>query len=170
MDEDGIQADAGFPAGFSSAKPEFFGSYSYAIDVKGRIIVPNPYREALGVTFTVSPTRDFKGVALYPNEAYNRILEALSTLNQLDDDVQQYTSQFYKLSYRNMQTDGQGRLLLPPILKQRILHDAKDLEISGDFTCVRIMEATKAKIADTVFTDNLDGVIRRIAGMGMPQR
>lgn len=140
----------------------FFGSYTHSIDAKGRIIIPNAYREVLGEEFTVGPTRDFSGIALYPNIVYDMILRELNAMNQRKRVVQSYSQQFYKLSYRNMQADAQGRLLLPPKLRQRMLKDARDLEISGGYNHVRIEEAEKASNADDTFMDNLDFTLDQI--------
>ena len=38
----------------SFRKFKFFGSYDHSIDAKGRIIVPNAYRKALGESFTIT--------------------------------------------------------------------------------------------------------------------
>ena len=140
----------------------FFGSYSHSVDAKGRIIIPNAYRATLGDAFTVGPARDFKGVALYPDAVFEEILAELSGMNQRKPFVQKYTTQFYKLSYRDMQPDGQGRLLLPPKLRQRMLGDAKDLEFSGAFNHVRIVDALAADADDQDFTENLETILERI--------
>ena len=146
---------------------QFFGSYAHSIDAKGRIIIPNAYRDVLGTVFSVGPTRDFKGIALYPDPVYDSILKELNAMNQRKRVVQTYTQQFYKLSYRNMQADGQGRLLLPPKLRQRMLGDAKDLEISGGFNHVRIVEADTANNADDTFMENLDQTLDQIGELDL---
>lgn len=143
----------------------FFGSYAHSIDAKGRIIIPNAYREALGETFSMGPTRDFNGVALYPNDEFDRILDELNAMNQRKPFVQNYTVQFYKLSYRDMQADSQGRLLLPPKLRQRMLGEARDLEISGGFHHVRIVDAAKADAADLDFTVNRESILELVGDL-----
>ena len=146
-------------------KPEFFGSYTHSIDVKGRMIIPNAYRDALGEIFTIGPTRDFKGIALYPNAVFEQIRDELSAMNQRKPFVQEYTMQFYKLSYRDMQADSQGRLLLPPKLRQRILGEAKDLEISGGADHVRILDAEQANSTDLHFMQNLDSILDQMGDL-----
>ncbi len=134
---------------------DFYGAYTHGIDAKGRIIIPNAYRPALGDVFNIGPTRDFRGIALYPESTYQKILHELNSLNQRNTDVQDYTRQFYKLSYRDVQADGQGRLLLPPNIRQRILGDAKELEISGVFDHVRIEGIKQATHGDEAFMHDL---------------
>ena len=165
MDEDDILEESGFNGGSGSSKIEFLGSYSHSIDAKGRIIIPNAYRLALGAVLTIGPTRDFKGIALYPDAVFNQILEELNEINPRKAIVQTYTMQFYKLCYRDMQPDGQGRLLLPPKLRQRMLGEAKDLEISGGFNHVRIMDAEQANRDDEDFMRNLDDILDKMGNM-----
>lgn len=149
----------------TAASYEFFGSYAHSIDAKGRIIIPNAYRDALGETFTIGPTRDFNGIALYPNSIFNQIRDELNGMNQRKTFVQTYTAQFYKLSYRDMQADAQGRILLPSKLRQRILADAKDLEISGASEYVRIQDAEQANNADIDFMANRESIMELMAGL-----
>jgi len=165
MDENAGREDAVSRDGAPEKKFEFFGSYSHSIDAKGRIIIPNAYRDMLGDTFTLGPTRDFNGIALYPNEVFDRILEELNAMNQRKPFVQSYTMQFYKLSYRSMQADSQGRLLLPPKLRQRMLSEARDLEISGGYNHVRIIDAEKADRADIEFMANKDAIMEEMGNL-----
>ena len=83
-------------------------------------------------------------------------------MNQRKPVVQKYTMQFFKLSYRDMQADGQGRILLPPILRQRMLGDARDLEISGVSSHIRIVGAEKATSDDMDFMENIDDILEQI--------
>lgn len=129
------------------------------------MIIPNAYREALGSTFTVGPTMDFRAVALYPEEAFDRILDELEAMNHRKPDVQKVIQHFYKLSYREMQADTQGRLLLPPRLRQQMLGDAKDLEISGCANHVRVMDAALAQTADDDFLDHRDAILERFGDL-----
>jgi len=140
----------------------FFGCHTHSIDEKGRIIIPNAYREALGENFCIGPTRSFDGIALYPSAVYDQILHELNSLNQRRPYVQQYTMQFYKLSNRDMQKDSQGRILLPQKIRQRFLEDAKEVEISGSNNFIRIMDAAKAAEIEQTFNDNLSTILEQM--------
>lgn len=143
----------------------FLSSYAHAIDDKGRIIVPSAYRNPLGPTFTIGPTRDFQGIALYPNAVFDQLLADIMSMNQRKPIVQRFAMQFSKLSYRDMQADGQGRLLLPAKIRQRMLGDAKELEISGAFDHVRIMDSAKAAAEDTFFGENRDEILEQFGNL-----
>lgn len=141
----------------------FFGSYSHSIDAKGRIIIPTPYRDALGDLFSIGPTRDFFGVALYPDDVFDSIIDELNGLNQSNPAVQKYIMQFFKMSYRSMQADGQGRLLLPTNLRQRFLKDSGKLEISGIYNHVRIVDEERATAADEEFMAQKDEILEELS-------
>jgi len=164
-DENSVQDQPVINKAVTSTITEFFGSYTHSIDAKGRIIIPNAYRDALGDVFTIGPTRDFKGIALYPNPVFNQIRDELNGMNQRKPFVQTYTMQFFKLSYRDMQADAQGRLQLPPKLRQRILGEAKDLEISGISNHVRILDAEQANSADIDFMQHLDEILEQMGNL-----
>lgn len=143
----------------------FFGSFEYSMDAKGRIIVPLAYRPSLGDTFTVGPTRDFQGIALYPNAVFAQLLSDIRAMNPRKVIVQKFSDQVSKLSFPGYQADSQGRILLPATLRQRMLGDAKDLEISGAFDHVRIMDSAKAKAEDLYFMNNLESIMDQIGNL-----
>lgn len=143
----------------------FFGSYTHSIDPKGRIIVPNPYRSSLGDSFVIGPTRDFQGIALYPNVVFSQLLSEIRTMNPRKPIVQRFSDQVSKLSFPGSQADAQGRLLLPASIRQRMLGDAKDLEISGAFDYVRIMDSAKAAAEDNFFNDNLESILEQLGNL-----
>ena len=151
------------------AAPEtyhFFGSYDHAIDNKGRMIIPNVYRGCLGATFTIGPTTDFQGIGLYPDQVFDRIISKMMEMNQRKPVVQKVVTQFAKLSYRGMQTDGQGRVLLPAKLRQRMLGEARELEISGEMKYVRVMDIAKARQGDEIFMAGQEEILEIYGDLG----
>ena len=95
----------------------------------------------MGEVFTISITRDGEGIALYPDPVFDELLAELYRLNQRKPAVQKYQAYLAKMSYRGMEADGQGRLLLPLKLRQMVLGDARDVEISGALDHIRIVTA-----------------------------
>ena len=164
--DESVDSQAVFPQ--ITAMPnnyQFFGSYSHTMDSKGRLTLPSAYRGALGDSFTVGPTRDFQGVALYPNSVFAQLLMEIRAMNPRKPVVQRYAEQVAKLSFPGSQCDGQGRLMIAQALRLRMLGDAKELEISGAFDYVRIMDNAKAIQADTYFTDNLEDILDRLGDL-----
>ncbi len=147
----------------------FFGSYDHSVDTKGRLIVPTAYRKPLGDTFTISVTPDGEGIALYPEAVFDDLLMDLYQLNRLDESLQKYLAYLGKMSYRNMETDTQGRILIPARLRQRILKDARELEVSGAMDYVRIVDAQKGNDEDDYFDLHRADIHKRIAEMKAEQ-
>ncbi len=140
----------------------FFGSYDHAIDGKGRIIIPSDYRENLGQQFTIGPTRDQKAIALYPRRTWQALLKEMSDIRRLHGNkpkVQVYLNRFFKFSYPNVESDNQGRLLLPAKLRQEMLGDARDVEISGVQDHIRIVTSEKAAEEDRYYKENEDDIL-----------
>lgn len=138
----------------SPAEPRrrlFTGSYTHGLDAKGRMIVPIDFRQMLGTPFVVAPTLDFKSIALYPTEEWLKIESRLEALLALDARAQRLIDQFNKYSYDNSETDAQGRLLLPQKLRAKYLGDARDVDINGANTHVRVIESAKGAEEDAAF-------------------
>ena len=135
---------------------DFTGSFTHFIDAKGRVIVPSVYKKALGEAFTIAPTRNFKAIALYPNIVFDRIVDQLMEKERPTSWEEEYMAKFAKFSYREVQPDGQGRILLPAKLRQFILGDAKELEISGAWDHVRLMDNVQADAQDLEFLKNME--------------
>ena len=144
----------------------FFGAFSYAIDSKGRTVIPTTYRDALGDTFTMAVTRDFNAIALYPNAVYDKLLTELESMNKRKPVVQKYTDEFYKWTYRDMSHDGQGRIQIPAMLRQLMLGEEKELEISGALNHIRIVGSQKARTEDINFMKNIDTILEEIGNLG----
>ena len=148
----------------SSDAPEdaFFGCYDHAIDGKGRIIIPADYRLNLGPQFTIGPTRDQKAIALYPKRTWQALLQEMSEIRHLHGNkpkVQVYLNRFFKFSYPNVESDNQGRLLLPAKLRQEMLGDARDVEISGAQDHIRIVTSDKAAEDERYYKENEDDIL-----------
>ena len=122
-------------------KPRFFGSFDHSIDAKGRIIIPTVYRKDLGETFTITIGLDDASIAIYPDASFDEMVEELYRMNRRKPAVQRYQDHIAKYSYPGMQADSQGRVLLPAKLRQYVLGDVKDVEISGALDHIQIGRA-----------------------------
>ncbi len=146
-------------------KYTFFGSYDHSIDSKGRIIIPNAYRKALGDSFTITVSLNDRAIAIYPDEAFDDMVEALYSLNRRKPAVQRQQDHIAKFSYPGMQADNQGRVLLPAKLRQYILGDAKDVEISGSLDHIRIIDSAVAQAEDEYYREHGDEIQEEIAAL-----
>ena len=97
----------------SDRTKRFIGSFNHSLDAKGRLVIPQSFREKLGEKFCVAPSYDFQSIAVYPTEMWEQRNEAYEKLGKLNPAVNRYLEQFYALSYDEQTCDGQGRILLP---------------------------------------------------------
>lgn len=152
----------------ASAKPKkltFFGSYDHSIDAKGRMIIPNAYRKALGDTFTVTISLDDRAIALYPDEGFEEMLADLYAMNRRKPAVQKQQDHVAKYSYPGMQADNQGRVLLPVKLRQYVLGDARDVEISGALDHVRVVASEMAQQEDDFYRQHREEILEEIGNL-----
>ena len=140
----------------------FFGCYDHAIDGKGRIIIPSDYRNSLGQQFTIGPTRDQKAIALYPHSTWKTLLKEMSEIRRIHGNkpkVQIYLNRFFKFSYPSVESDNHGRLLLPAKLRQEMLGEARDVEISGVQDHIRIVASEKAAEEERYYKENEEDIL-----------
>ncbi len=114
------------------------GNYPARVDEKGRVKIPAAFLEALreyGNKFYVtSENGDY--VRVYPMKIWNEIEEKLARLSSHNRTKQKFLT---RTNYYGqvVELDGQGRILVPPILReaaqmQRRRGRAGQSELSGD--------------------------------------
>jgi len=102
------------------AMVEFSGNYSHNIDPKGRATIPAAYRQALGECFTLGLNNQFTALALYPQSEWEEISEKLDRIPVSDARGMAYVRLIKAFSFTGQQLDGQGRLLLPANLREKV--------------------------------------------------
>ena len=120
----------------------FTGCYNHGIDAKGRVIVPASYRRMLGDQFVAALTIDKKAIALYPTAGWIVERNKLKALSDKDARFTPIYGFMCKYAFLNCETDAQGRVLLPAKLRNRVLGNAQNAEVSGAGNYVRIVEAS----------------------------
>ena len=143
----------------------FIGSFSHSLDTKGRLVIPQAFREKLGEQFCVAPSYDFKSIAVYPTEMWEKRNEAYEKLGRLNPALNRYLEQFYALSYDGQTCDGQGRVLLPANIRQKILGEERDVEITGANDHIRVVTETVSRESWTQFGSELPALLEMIAGL-----
>lgn len=143
----------------------FIGSFSHSLDAKGRMVIPQVFRDKLGEQFCLAPSYDFKSIAVYPTEMWERRNAEYEKLGRLNPALNRYLEQFYALSYDGQACDGQGRVLLPANIRQKILGDERDVEITGANDHVRVVAAAVSRDSWEQFSAELPGLLEMIAGL-----
>ena len=149
-----------------SERPKrFIGSFNHSLDSKGRLVIPQGFRDKLGETFCVAPSFDFQSVAIYPTEKWEERNETYEKLGSLNPALNRYLEQFYALSFDDQTCDAQGRVLLPANLRQKILKDERDMEITGANDHVRVAAISSSEETWKKFKDELPQLLDLIAGL-----
>lgn len=145
----------------------FNGAFNHSLDAKGRLVVPQVFRETLGETFYIAPSFDFKSIALYPNIMWARMRERYEKLGKANANLRRYLEQLDAMSYRGQECDGQGRVLLPAKIRAVILGDDKEVEITGANDHVRVVTRVKAEEQLAQFMADIDNILADIDSLEM---
>ena len=118
---------------------EFSGNYPHNIDPKGRATIPAAYRPGLADGFTIGLNNDFTAIALYPQEKWQQIGENLNKIPDSDARGMAYVRFIKAFSFTDQKLDGQGRVLLPAVLRQKAGMD-KAIRVVGVGRCLEIWD------------------------------
>ena len=163
-------SNAGSPERAEKQKPRrFIGSFCHSLDSKGRLVIPQGFRDKLGETFCVAPSFDFRSIAIYPTEKWEERNETYERLGKLNPALNRYLEQFYALSFDEQTCDAQGRVLLPANIRQKILHEERDMEITGANDHVRVAAVSASGDIWNEFKNELPQLLEMIAGLEAPK-
>ena len=143
----------------------FTGNYTHGMDAKGRLIVPAAFREGLGRKFAVCLSPDFKSVALYPLKEWVSRRDEYIALCARDATMRRVLDQFTKYSYVDSEMDGQGRLLLPSVLRGRFLADSREVDVNGSYDHIVVEDSRRSRQEDEDFERDFDDVLSMIASV-----
>ncbi|MFZ7104943.1 MAG: division/cell wall cluster transcriptional repressor MraZ [Peptococcaceae bacterium] len=94
----------------------FMGEYQHNIDDKGRLIMPAKFRDELGDKFVV--TKGLDGcLFVYPMEEWKVLEGKLRNLPFTKSDARAF-ARFFFSGATECELDKQGRILLPPNLRE----------------------------------------------------
>ncbi|KYG89412.1 division/cell wall cluster transcriptional repressor MraZ [Metasolibacillus sp. FSL H7-0170] len=94
----------------------FMGEYVHSVDVKGRLIVPSKFREALGETFVITRGLD-NCIFGYPMDEWRKLEEKLKNLPMTKKDARAF-ARFFFSGATEVELDKQGRINIPATLIQ----------------------------------------------------
>lgn len=127
------------------------GAFQHSIDPKGRVIIPQIFRDQLGDSIIVSVNTAQDSIAVYPEEVWTERANELKALAKKRRALEPVASRFSLLSYRNCTFDQQGRVLIPALLRELFIKDAQGVRVSGAFDHVLIVSEEQAKKEDAKF-------------------
>jgi MraZ protein len=97
----------------------FKGTFSYRIDPKGRLPIPAPFRRSLETTRETGlvVTMHDQCLAVYPNAEWSRLEQQLLSLPPFAKSTRALARRLASQA-ADVRVDVQGRILLPPALRQ----------------------------------------------------
>lgn len=131
---------------------QLYGAFWHSIDPKGRVIIPQFFREQMeeGIIVSVNTAQD--SIAVYPTAIWKERVDMLSRLVRKKRALEPVLSRFSMLSYPNCSFDQQGRVLVPSLLRDMFLKDTQSVRVSGAFDHVRIVSQEQARNEDERFS------------------
>ena len=94
----------------------FMGEHQHSIDEKGRLFVPARFREELGLNFVVTRGLD-NCLFVFPKAEWQNMEHKLKTLPLTNASARSFVRFFFS-GANECELDKQGRILLPPNLRE----------------------------------------------------
>lgn len=116
-----------------------FGGFDHKIDKKGRVFIPSAFREELGESFIIC--RGIYGkrcLCVYSAEQWNKLVEKIGTLPSSRSST---VKRFLYDGAFNVEFDTQGRILVPPTLREYAGFDS-EVHIIGMDTNLEIWDTS----------------------------
>ncbi|MFH1452842.1 MAG: division/cell wall cluster transcriptional repressor MraZ [Armatimonadota bacterium] len=117
---------------------EFVGEFEHILDDKGRVIIPVKFRCLLGDRFYLSISLNETCLCAYPADEWERLSnELLRKIHPLDKEGQKFL-RIFTSSATICEIDKQGRIFIPPILRQKGGLSSKNITLVGALSHVEI--------------------------------
>jgi len=113
----------------------FMGEYQHTLDIKGRLILPAKIREGLGDTFIATRGLD-DCIFVYTRDEWATLEGKLKQLSLVKPEARAFSRYIFS-GAAELETDRQGRVLLPPNLREYAKLE-KDVVVIGVSTRVEI--------------------------------
>jgi MraZ protein len=131
------------------------GAYIHSVDPKGRVIIPQFFREQISERFVIGVNTAQDAIAIYPFEVWKERIDFLGQLVQKNRSLERVLARFSMLSYPDASYDQQGRVLIPALLRNKFLQNSQSVLVSGAYDYVRIVSQEQAELEDQAF-ENMD--------------
>ena len=146
----------------------FLGKFHHTIDSKGRLSIPVKFREFLNAhsNGTVIMTTDLDlCLAVYPLKAWNAVTEKANLLPTMDPAAKNFLRFFYSRATECL-LDKQGRILIPPILREYAGLEGEAV-VAGIDNKFEIWNPRKWQHHEALLSENAGKIQQTLAGLGM---
>ncbi|MBQ9022375.1 MAG: division/cell wall cluster transcriptional repressor MraZ [Eubacterium sp.] len=142
----------------------FMGQYNHSVDAKGRLIMPVKFREQLGEEFVVTKGLD-QCLYVYSNEEWKKIEDNFRERPMTGKDQRKF-ARFFFAGAVTCETDKQGRILVPSILRE-FAGIEKDVVLAGVMNRIEIWSAERwSDYAGEYDEEEMDEVAEKMAELG----
>jgi MraZ protein len=131
----------------------FFGTHTPRIDEKARLILPAKFRDLLADGLVVTKGQE-RCLVVWPRAEFDDYVMRLRAAAQTNSNVRKFTRTFFS-SVSDEQPDKQGRITLPPALREFAGLD-RDCIVIGADTRIEIWDA---KTWETYLADSEAGFV-----------
>ena len=97
----------------------FSGEYEYKIDAKGRVSIPPKWRSQFADGIVLNEGVD-GCINAYPVQIWNEITAKYRSMPLVQNQKERRISRFIFSATFNLELDDQGRIILPPALRQHV--------------------------------------------------
>ena len=142
----------------------FMGEYNHSIDSKGRLIIPSKLREDLGESFVI--TKGLDGcLFIYTEKEWENVENKFREMPLTTKDARKF-SRFFFAGAAKMETDKQGRILIPNSLREFALLK-KDVVLVGVLDRVEIWDKDNWEHNTLVSDEDMDEIAEHMSNMGL---
>ncbi|HAR45231.1 MAG: cell division/cell wall cluster transcriptional repressor MraZ [Nitrospirae bacterium GWC2_57_13] len=143
----------------------FRGSFEHTMDSKGRVSVPAKFRDIIADRYDgrLVLALDFdRCLAVYPLEEWEKLEEKIRTLPMMQKEVKEFMRFFFS-SASECELDKQGRILIPPTLRERAAIN-KTVLLVGIINKIEIWDSA---VWDARNSQNLDKIGETLSSLGL---
>lgn len=116
----------------------FLGTHAPRLDDKGRLVLPAKFREALAPGLVLTKGQD-RSIVVWPATEFAAYAARLGEASRSDEKVRAYLRVLFSGAF-DEQPDKQGRVTLPPVLREYAGLD-RDVVVVGNGQTVEIWDA-----------------------------
>lgn len=142
----------------------FIGEYYHTIDAKGRVIIPQKFRDELGEHFILS--RGLDGCLwIQTKEEWDEFRVKLSKLSTIDKKSRNF-KRFFTAGATPCELDKQGRILVPaPLRKHANLE--KDVVLTGMDNRIELWSLSKWEDVSDIDEAGMDEIAQHLTELGV---
>ena len=143
----------------------FRGSFEHTVDSKGRVSVPSRFRDIIADRYDgrLVLALDFdRCLAVYPLEEWEKLEEKIRSLPMMQKEVKEFMRFFFS-SATECDLDKQGRILIPPALRERAAIN-KTVLLVGIINKIEIWDNAAWEARNS---QNIDKIGEALASLGL---